>query len=74
MNLQHKDHQHENGYTNSALLDPVCGKSVTTKAEHSFLESDDILFFCSAECLDKYRIAPNSTLIPGLRRLSWSSS
>ena len=74
MDIQHKDHQHENGHTNFALHDPECGKPVTTKAEHSFLESDDTLFFCSAECLDKYQIAPNNTSTLGLRRPSWSSS
>ena len=64
MDFQHKGHQHENGHANLALHDPVCGMPVTTEAEHRIVEGDDTLYFCSADCLEKFRIAPEKYLDP----------
>jgi len=65
MDIQQKGNPLENGNTKSALHDPVCGMSVTAETEYSFTEGDDTHYFCSAKCLEKFRIAPEQYLDPG---------
>ena len=64
MDIQQKGSPLENGHTKSVLHDPVCGMSVTAEAEYSFTEGDDTHYFCSAKCLEKFRLAPEQYLNP----------
>ncbi len=64
MDIQQKGSPLENGHTKSVLHDPVCGMSVTAEAEYSFTEGDNTHYFCSAKCLEKFRLAPEQYLNP----------
>ena len=46
----------------AALHDPVCGMTVTAESEHSFKHEDHRHYFCSAHCLEKFRLAPEQYL------------
>ncbi|MCZ6797854.1 MAG: heavy metal translocating P-type ATPase [Gammaproteobacteria bacterium] len=58
MDKQHESHQHVDRHADTDLHDPVCGMTVTTESEHSFIHADDNYYFCSAGCLEKFRAAP----------------
>ena len=48
------------------LHDPVCGMTVTAESEYSFKHEDHRHYFCSAHCLEKFRLAPEQYLDPGV--------
>ena len=58
MDKQHESHQHVGRHADTDLHDPVCGMTVTTESEHSFIRADQHYYFCSAGCLEKFRAAP----------------
>jgi YHS domain-containing protein len=39
--------------------DPVCGMFVSTEVSHRLKWGGETLHFCSAECLEKYKLAPS---------------
>ncbi len=61
MDKQYESDQH----VDTNLHDPVCGMTVTTESEHSFMRADQHYYFCSAGCLEKFRAAPEQYLDSG---------
>jgi YHS domain-containing protein len=41
--------------TGETVRDPVCGMFVSTELSHSLRSHGKVLYFCSEECLERYR-------------------
>ena len=54
MNEQFGDLQLVEGQEVAALRDPVCGMSVTPDSQYHFVRGDEMYYFCSSRCLDKF--------------------
>ena len=47
------------GMDERELTDPVCGMQVSPRSQHHWMHVDQIYFFCSSGCLEKFRAAPD---------------
>lgn len=46
------------------IVDPYCGRKMPQReARHVMFRSGEPLFFCSRECLDKFRTAPSHVAV-----------
>ena len=60
------DHRLEGAKTDAsqAFKDPVCGMTVTDKAEHQLDHAGQIYYFCSAKCQGKFAADPLHYVVP----------
>ena len=68
MNLPDDSHAHDDANTLKsaapALLDPVCGMTVTEQSKHSYTFENQTRYFCSAGCKAKFVAHPADYLVP----------
>jgi Cu+-exporting ATPase len=50
--------------TSAALLDPVCGMTVTTQSAHQYEHEGHLYYFCGARCKTKFSADPEAFLTP----------
>lgn len=58
---QHHHHDHHH-HTSTDATDPVCGMRVAKNRERMIKVEGQQFFFCSAKCLDKFRVDPQRYL------------
>ncbi len=49
---------------NETRRDPVCGMTVSADSEHRFMFMNEMYYFCSQACLEKFHHAPDAYLHP----------
>jgi len=47
-----------------AVLDPVCGMTVSAESPHEVVHEGTLYHFCSARCAERFRADPSRFLTP----------